>query len=382
ELSLLTEAEQRQILIEWNATRTPYDGRCLHVQFEEQAARTPDAVAVVFGAQDASEADQHVTYRELNQRANQLAHRLQAAGVGPETPVGICVERSIEVMIGLLGILKAGGAYVPLDPQYPPERLAYMLTDAGISILLTQQRLAERVVEFAGQRIYLDAAPEVEAAEHWQNPISSVTPDNLLYVIYTSGSTGRPKGAGVNQRGFANLLHWFIADFHLTAADRTLLISSLSFDLTQKNLFAPLLMGGTLHLLPAGPYDPTSIVNAVSDRHITWLNCTPSAFYPLAEHGVEGLRMKAALRYVFLGGEPIALPRLANWLEAAPTQVEIVNTYGPTECTDICAAHRVPWPPPSAEYTIPIGKPIYNARVHVLDQSLRPVPIGVVGELY
>src|SRR5690606_20924518 len=209
DLPLLTEAEERQILVEWNQTDAPYPAdQCAHELFEAQAARTPDAVALVFEGETMS-------YAELNRRANQLAHTLQARGVGPETLVGLCVERSFEMIIGILGVLKAGGAYLPLDPTFPPERLAFMLEDAGVDLVLTQSGLADRLPAHPAERLYLDADwPEI-ARQSTENPQSGAAPGNLAYVIYTSGSTGRPKGVLLAHRGLVNLISAYCARFGL-----------------------------------------------------------------------------------------------------------------------------------------------------------------------
>ncbi|MEH2342111.1 MAG: amino acid adenylation domain-containing protein [Nostoc sp.] len=376
ELPLLIDSERHQLLREWNNTEVEYSQQlCIHQLFEAQVERTPDSIAVVFE-------DQQLTYCELNTRANQLAHYLQALGVKPEVLVGICVERSLDMVIGLLAILKAGGAYVPLDPMYPPERLAFMLENADIFVLLTHKRLAERLSKYKGDVICFDADCETIAQQSRENQVSGVTPDNLMYVIYTSGSTGKPKGAGVYQRSFANLMNWFVTEFDFTCNDRVLLLSSLSFDLTQKNIYAPLLVGGELHLLSSGCYDAAQIAESVCNKQVTWLNCTPSAFYPLIDQGDKSLCMKKTLKYVFLGGEPISISRLKVWLDSVPCKTQIVNTYGPTECTDICAAYRVAQPEQWLEKLVPIGKPIYNAKVYILDEKLKPLPVGMVGELY
>ncbi|MBW4677268.1 MAG: amino acid adenylation domain-containing protein [Desmonostoc geniculatum HA4340-LM1] len=376
DLQLLTPSEVEQLLVKWNNTKTDYpQDKCIHQLFEAQVEKTPNAVAVVFE-------NQQLTYRELNNRANQLAHYLQQLGVKPEVLVGICTECSLEMVIGLLAILKVGGAYVPLDPMYPPERLNFMLENANIFVLLTQKRLAESLSDYKGDIICLDADSQAIAEQSQENQVSSVTPDNLIYVIYTSGSTGKPKGAGVYQRSFTNLLNWFVTEFDFSCNDRVLLISSLSFDLTQKNIYAPLLVGGELHLLSSGCYDAAQIVESVCNKQVTWLNCTPSAFYPLIDRGDKSLCMKKTLRYVFLGGEPISISRLKVWLDSVKSKTQIVNTYGPTECTDICAAYRVAQPEQWLEKVVPIGKPIHNVKVYVLDENLKPLSVGMVGELY
>ena len=375
-LPLLTTAEQHQLQIEWNATARDYPPVSgVHELIEAQAARTPDALAVVY-------ADEHLTYAELNRRANQLAHHLRKSGVGPNVLVGICVERSCEMIISLLSVLKAGGAYVPLDPTYPPDRLAFMLANANVPVVLTHSKVLGHLAESRSSTICLDTDWPTIASESADNPIGWATPADLNYVIYTSGSTGRPKGAGVYRNGFVNLLNWFVRDFTLNVRDSVLLTSSFSFDLTQKNFYAPLMVGGVLRLLPSDFYDPAQILRSIDEGQVTWLNCTPSAFYPLLDDEADPAYTKLrSLHWVFLGGEPISMPRLMSWLHSANCAAEVVNTYGPTECTDICAFARLTPPDQFLDRPIPLGKPIDNAQIYVLDQNLQPLPVGSVGEL-
>jgi non-ribosomal peptide synthetase component F len=252
------------------------EARCVHQWFEQQAARTPEALAVVCEAR-------RLSYRELNQRANQLAHFLSRQGVGPNVLVALSMERSWEVVVAILGILKAGGAYVPLDPAYPQERLRFMLQDSRAVLLVTQEKLADKFATLPTKTFCLDRQWSALAGEPSGNPPTAAQPQDLIYVIYTSGSTGRPKGAGVYHRGFSNLMNWYLEEFGVKASDRVLLVSSLSFDLTQKNLYAPLLRGGQLHLLPSGPFDPAQIQRVIARHKVTLINCTPSAFYPVIE---------------------------------------------------------------------------------------------------
>ncbi|HEX2271488.1 MAG TPA: amino acid adenylation domain-containing protein, partial [Pyrinomonadaceae bacterium] len=376
ELRLLTEAEERQLLGDWNATQTDYpQDSCVHQLIEAQVSRTPDAIAVVAG-------DEQITYAELNGKANQLAHHLQSLGVGPDMLVGICVERSVEMLVGLLGIWKAGAAYVALDPSYPQERLALMLREAHVPALLTQQKLLPVLPEHTAQVVCLDSDWPTISRRSELTPGVQVSNNNLAYVIYTSGSTGTPKGAGVYHQGLVNTFNWFINDFQITAADRILLMTSLSFDLTQKNIFTPLMTGGTLYLTPVeSGYDPALIADLVCEHEITLLNCTPSAFYPLIDNGdYDSLIKLVSLRHLFLGGEPISLQRLSSWTEFFEFHTSIVNTYGPTECTDIVASYRLD-AQPSEDATVPIGKPIFNAELYVMDQDLNLLPVGVAGEL-
>jgi amino acid adenylation domain-containing protein len=372
----LLESVRRQLLVEWNSTATPFPrDQCVHQLIELQATLTPNSAAVVFG-------NSSLTYRELNERANQLANCLGRFGIGPNVLVGISVERSLEMVIGILGVLKAGGAYVPLDPAYPQERLTFMLQDAKAPVLLTQKKLAEKLPGTNAKILCLDADWELVAGESRENPVGKASPDNLIYVIYTSGSTGRPKGAGVYHRGFTNLLHWFTSEFAITSDDKVLLVSSLSFDLTQKNIYAPLMLGGQLHLLPTGPYDPGLISRLICEHHITLLNCTPSAFYPLIEPGgAVAFQKVSSLRAVFLGGEPISIPRCRPWLESATCHAEVANTYGPTECTDICAFYRMNRTNMNQFDFVPVGRPVYNAQLAIVNPDLTLCPVGVSGEL-
>ncbi len=373
--ALLLPTERQQLLIEWNNTSTPYPGhRCVHHLFEEQVARTATATALIFE-------NQRLTYAELNAQANQLAHYLQALGVGPGTVVGVCVDYSVEMGVGLLGILKAGAAYTPLDPNYPSERLATMLTEAQIPVLLTQTHLKSRLPDSRAKIIILDEDWTEIASSPTHNPTPTLSPaDDLIYVLFTSGSTGKPKGAGVYHRSFTNLVHWFVDDLGLGPQDKVLLISSISFDLTQKNIYAPLICGGTLNMVDMPVFDPQQIGRAIDSYGITWVNCTPSAFYAVLDRSTSA-NSTASLRYVVLGGEPIAMPRLMPWLSRPDIKAKIVNTYGPTECADICASFIVADPEQFRDGSIPLGKPINNVGLYIVDQHLQPVPRGCIGEL-
>ncbi len=377
QLQIMPDTELNKILVEFNDSATDYPrDKTIVDLFEEQVAKTPNAIAVIFE-------NQQLTYGELNRKANQLAHHLQTLAVKPEELVGLCVEASLEMIVGLLGILKAGGAYVPLDPHYPPERLTFMLSNAQAKVLLTQQKWLEQLPQLEQPIFCLDSDWSNISQLEQKNPTHIAQPNHLIYVIYTSGSTGKPKGSSIYHRGFTNLVNWFVTDFKLTAEDSVLVISSFSFDLTQKNFFAPLIVGGQLHLLLQRHYDPKSILQTVHEQKITWLNCTPSAFYPLCEPSENSTFQKlTSLRYVFLGGEPIYLTKLLPWLQSNAYQAKVVNTYGPTECTDICAVYPLDQPARFLEQTIPIGQPIYNAKLFILDKNIEPLPIGVIGELH
>ena len=374
DLMLLNEAERAQILNQWSVSQNhSAEPKCIHRLFECQVEKTPDRIAVVCG-------DKTWTYRQVNERANQLAHHLRSQGVGPNCVVGINLKSSFELIVGIFGVLKAGGAYMPLDPGYPLHRLKYMIDNANASLLITAGEFAERWQPSDRKVVCLDVGwPEI-AKNSDKNPAPVSGPGNLIYVIYTSGSTGRPKGAGVYHQGFSNLLEWFTKAVAISANDRLLLVSSPSFDLTQKNIFAALLVGGELHLPPDIHYDPDQIANVISDKKITLLNLTPSAFYPLIERGIESDKLRT-LRVVFLGGEPIAIPRVRRWLERESCRCEIINTYGPTECTDVCAFYRLNLDNIDSHPVVPIGRPISNARLLVLDPAMQLCPAGMAGEL-
>ncbi len=373
-LPLLTRSEKEQ-LVTWGWMEGPYpDDQTVVDLFQAQVDKAPERIAIVFEAQ-------HISYQELSNRATRLSNYVISLGVGPDTQVGLCIDNSLEMLIGLLGILKAGAAYVPLDPDYPAERLRFMLDNARLPVLLTQAHLRDRLPPTAAKVVLLDKDWESIAACPQSSALRRNDPKRLAYVIYTSGSTGRPKGAGVFHQGFMNLLHWFVTALDLTAQDRTLVISSFSFDLTQKNLFAPLILGSQLQLTSSKYYDPSVVTQLISDRRITWLNCTPSTFYPLVQpHQGRNFRRLASLRYAVLGGEPIELARLWSWLQAETCRAKLVNSYGPTECTDVCAAYRVD--EPALDQSLPIGRPIPNTELLVLDSYQGLVPVGVAGELY
>ena len=369
--NLLTSTEQQAFASAWRETRADYPrDTSIGELFDLQASRTPDAVAVVHR-------DRSLSYRELRHRADQLAAFLRNAGVGPDTLVGIYTERSIEMLLAVLAVVKAGAAYVPLDPAYPQARIAHMLSDACPPMVLTEARFASRLEGMAPCIISVDALDAVSGGDDISVLPPLGTPANLAYVIYTSGSTGRPKGAMVHRQGFVNLLHWYIRQFDLRADDKVLLLSSFSFDLTQKNIFSMLLVGGQLHL-PASE-DALSGAGDYVERHgITYLNCAPSAFYPLLADG--GARRLSSLRQVFLGGEPIRVALIHDAYRGLSQVPRIHNTYGPTEASDVVSFHT--WDPRIAVSTLPIGRAIANTRLYVLDGHRQLLPQGAVGELY
>ena len=368
----LSEAERQRILVEWNDTRTDFPAhKCIHQLFEEQAAHTPEAVALVFEGQA-------LTYQELNRRANQVAHYLRTLGVAPrsENPqgaemlVGICVTRSPEMIVGLLGVLKAGGAYVPLDPAYPPERLRYMLEDAQIKVLLTQEQLVTSLPQPDGMTIVcLDREQYIFAAQRDANPNCAVQPNDLAYVIYTSGSTGKPKGVLLEHGGLVNLALAEIQQFAIKPESRVLQLVSFSFDVATSDWAMTLCAGAALHLVSEEARLPgPALLQLMRDQAITHVEMAVSVLAAMPDAELP------ALQTVIVGGESCPAELVARW---APGR-RFFNAYGPTEatvCTTLAECHADGARPP-------IGRPIANAQVYILDEQRQPAPIGEAGELY
>ncbi|MFZ5917841.1 MAG: amino acid adenylation domain-containing protein, partial [Chloroflexota bacterium] len=371
-LPLLTETERRKLLLEWNDTAAPFEREAtIHALFEAQAAARPNALAVLYQ-------DRQLTYGELNARANQLAHHLQKLGVGPEALVAISTERSLEMVVGILGILKAGGAYLPLDPNYPQDRLAFMLQDSGASVLLTQLHLQERVGEWANLQstphtarltICLDTDWPLIAQEPQTNLAAGVTAENLAYVIYTSGSTGLPKATMLRHRGLVNLTAWQKKTFGLHHGSRVLQFSPFSFDASVWETFMALRNGAALVLAPqeilvSGP----ELVRLLSEQAVTNVTLPPSVLAVLPQQELPHLET------VIAAGEACTVELVRRW---APGR-DFFNAYGPTETTVCASAYRCDEHEP---YNPPIGRPIANTRLYVLDANQQLAPIGVPGEL-
>jgi amino acid adenylation domain-containing protein len=413
--SLLTEQERQHILVDWNATTRdyPYE-QCLQQLFEAQVARTPDAPAALFERSS-------LTYQQLNERANQLAHYLQRLGIGPDRLVGVYMERSLEMVIGLLGILKAGGAYVPLDPTYPTERLAFMLEDLAPTpcsgedamgggrtqgdapteqvIVLTQSHLMGQLPEhnahviclaiahedddvgslqlIDGRRAETDGRDEIWPLQETHNPICQATSHNLAYVIYTSGSTGKPKGAMNTHRGICNRLLWMQEEYQLTAADAVLQKTPFSFDVSVWEFFWPLLTGARLVIArPEGHKDSAYLISLIQEQQITTLHFVPSMLQIFLEE--PALETCTSLRQVICSGEALSYELQERFFAHHPAALH--NLYGPTEAAiDVtywaCQRH-------SERHSVPIGYPIANTQLYILDPDGNPVPVGVQGELY
>ncbi|MBV9108491.1 MAG: amino acid adenylation domain-containing protein, partial [Gemmatimonadetes bacterium] len=370
-LDLLGDVERGQVLEEWNRTAAEYPSdRCIHRLFEEQVERTPGAVALRFE-------EESLTYAELNARANRLAHHLRGHGVGPEVRVGVLLERSLEMVVSLLAVLKAGGAYVPLDPGLPAERLAYMLEDSAVPLVLVQAALRGAVPAREGVGVLaVDALAEETASEPAENPAGGAGPDSLAYVIYTSGSTGRPKGVMNVHRGVVNLLWSMRGTVAMAPADRLLAVTTLAFDISVLELFLPLLSGARVEILDrSAASDPALLRQAVDAGGGTVLQATPATWRLLLDAGWEGGQSLRALS----GGEALPAGLAARLRERVGA---LWNVYGPTETTIWSTAQQLDAGSDVGRGHVSIGRPVANTRVYVLDRYLSPAPAGVPGELY
>ena len=370
QLSMLTEAEVHKLLYEWNDTALDYPCElCIHQLFEQQVEQTPEAVAVVFE-------DQHLTYRALNQKANQLAHYLQSLGVGPDVPVGICLERSMEMLVGILGVLKAGGAYVPLDPNYPQERLAFMIEDSQVNFCLVQQHLLDKLPEHQTQTLCLDTDWEVVSLNDRENLPSETTPNHLAYVIYTSGSTGTPKGVMVEHQSVVRLVkNSSYVDF--SSHHIFLQLAPITFDAATFEIWGALLNGANLVLMPEAQPSLAQIAQSVEEYRVSTLWLTAGLFHLMVEHHLEQLH---GVRQLLAGGDVLSVQAVQQVTERLPECI-LVNGYGPTEGTTFSSAYRAVIGKEIGD-SVPIGRPIANTQIYVLDTEQQPVPIGVSGEIY
>lgn len=370
-LDILPETERRQILADFNDTAKDYpDAYLIHQLFEQQAVKTPAAVAAIVG-------NQSLTYAELNAGANQLAHYLRARGIGPDVPVGVCMERSLEMIIALLGILKAGGAYVPLDPAYPKDRLDFMKNEINAPLLLAQAHLLDKFTAHAEQVLCLDTQWRDIAMEKQANPDTPLKGENLAYCIYTSGSTGRPKGVAVPHRGILNRLLWMQEQYPLNAEDRVLQKTPFSFDVSVWEFFWPLMTGAVLVFAkPEEHKDSAALIKTIVAHNISTVHFVPSMLQAFIDtHGVESC---TSLKRVICSGEALPTALTRRFYEKSAAQ--LYNLYGPTEASvDVsawtCERNR-------ADGGLPIGQPIANIALYILDQALNPVPVGTPGELH
>jgi nonribosomal peptide synthetase DhbF len=368
--------EERIKLCEWSNTGHAVPLNTIVEIFAAQTARAPDAVAVLFG-------DVSLTYAELDRRANQLAHHLRSLGVGPEVVVGLCLERSLDMIVGLLGILKAGGAYLPLDPNYPKERLAFMIEDASALLLVTHSALLERIPKHNLPIVQLDANWPTIARRATIGPTTLLQPGNLAYLIYTSGSTGTPKAVAVTHHNVVRLFSATQHVFRFNAHDVWSLFHSIAFDFSVWEIWGALLHGGRLVVVSSAvSRSPFDFFSLITRERVTVLNQTPSAFYQLMPTIHENLGQNLALRYIVFGGEALELARLAEWYDChSDTAPVLINMYGITETT-VHVSYFVISQDAVANAGSLIGRPVSDLRLYVLDAKLEPAPIGVAGEIY
>jgi surfactin family lipopeptide synthetase A len=377
ELPLLSERDLHKVLVEWNATQADYPReKCIHQLVEGQAVSDPDAVAVL---QDRNK----LTYGELDARANQLAHYLRKRGVGPEVPVGVCLDNSIELTVALLGVLKAGGACLPLDPAYPKERLQLMLEDSQAPLLLTRDGLLPELASAQTERLCMLSMAEALDRESVENPASVVTPASLAYVIYTSGSTGKPKGVMLTHGGLVNYIFAAIRLYGLKPSDRFLQFSSISFDIAIEEIFPTWAAGATL-VLRSGNFSlaGSDFLHFARQQKLTVISVATAYWHELVhELSESGAVLPESLRLVIVGGEKAQIQALENWRRIVGNRVRWINTYGPTE-TCVIASSFEPPATGTLPSSLPIGRPISNAKIHLLDRNLQPVPVGIPGEVH
>jgi amino acid adenylation domain-containing protein/FkbM family methyltransferase len=372
QVSMLTPAEREQLLREWNQTSRFFTPVLLHELVEEQARQRPEATALRYK-------DEQLSYDELERRANQLAHHLQRLGVGPEVLVGVCLERTPQMVVALLAVLKAGGAYLPLDPAYPLERLSFMLEDAAVTVLLSELSVLERLPAHWGYTLCLDEEWEQIATESEATPECAAVPENLAYVIYTSGSTGQPKGVMITHQAICNHMQWMQQDLPLAPTDRVLQKTPFSFDASVWEFYAPLQAGAQLVLLPPGQHqDVGQLLESVVRQEITTLQMVPTQLRLLAQ--AERFAECRSLKRVFSGGEEL-LTALAEEVVAG-SGAELYNLYGPTEASIEVSYYRYDSSTDGARGSVPIGRPIPNTEMYLLDEEWEPVAVGVPGEIY
>lgn len=373
DLPLLTEAERQQLLVDWNATTCPYPKQqCIHQLFEAQVERTPEAIALIFE-------EQQLTYRQLNERANQLAHYLQRLSVGLEVRVALCIERSPEMVIGLLGILKAGGAYVPLDPVYPQERLAFMLEDAQTTVLVTRQGLVERLPQHK-QVVCLDTAWNVIAQESEENIVNRITGENLAYMLYTSGSTGRPKGVLGTHRAAINRFSWMWNIYPFEPEEVCCQKTALSFVDSVWEIFGPLLQGIRTVIIPDMIVkSPDLLLQVLAAHAVSRIVLVPSLLRVLLDLTADLQKQIPALKYWISSGETLPLDLALRFVDRMPHSV-LLNLYGSSEVAADATWYDMR--EGKALTSVPIGRPIANTQIYLLDRSNQLVPIGVPGELH
>ncbi|MGB8690927.1 MAG: amino acid adenylation domain-containing protein [Microcoleus sp.] len=378
ELQLLSETERDQLLVEWNKTQTAYPkDKCIHQLFEEQVKLTPNAIAVVF-------AEQQLTYFELNQKANQVARHLQSLGVKAESLVGICVERSLEMVIGVLGTLKAGGAYVPLDPNYPAERLSYMLTNSKVDVLLTQQDLLSSLPSTPAQIVCLDKDWELIEQYSTENLSTEVSSENLAYVIYTSGSTGQPKGVMIEHRSLVKAYWGWEKAYQLKSTTTChLQLANFSFDVFTGDWVRALCSGAKLVLCSSEiRTDPAQLYSLMRYQKVDFAEFVPALIRPLVEYLEQTQQLLDFMQILIVGSDIWYMGEYRTLVNYCGSDSRVINSYGITECTIDSTFFEDEKNSIPEQALVPIGRPMSNTKIYILDQQLQPVPIGVIGELY
>ncbi len=379
-LPLMREDERRTMLIDWNATRISYpqDG-CLHQLIEAQVERTPDAIALLCE-------HEQLTYRELNARANQLAHHLQQLGVGPEVMVGVCLERSLEMIVGLLAILKAGGVYVPLDPDYPRERLAFLLADSHMQVLLTQRRLLNRLPAQQTHPVCLDSDWQAISQQSETNPLSKVQAEQSAYVIYTSGSTGQPKGVLIPHQAIATHCRSIAQLYELRPYDRVLQFSNITFDASLEQILPTLLVGARLVVRGQEIWSPAVLLRHIKQQGLTVINLPPAYWQQALREWIKKPEQLQdhQLRLVIVGGDRLLPEMVQGWRQTPLRSARLLNAYGPTETTITATLYELPHDGEHEllEPSVPIGRPVPPRTIYILDRAGHPVPVGVPGEIH
>lgn len=375
EIVLLEETNLNLVTKTWNETSFHY-GRYnyLHEFFEVQARVNPQRIAVVAGSQS-------LTYDELNRKSNQMGHFIIKHNIGPNQPVGLLLNNSVELIIGILGVLKSGNAYVPIDPKYPNERVTNIIEGSSIVLAVTSEELLGKLPKGI-KSIALNRDSTQIQRESVDNLHVEIKPDYLCYVINTSGSTGLPKSVGLSHKNITNMINWFLSTNQIRAEDKVFLFTSICFDLTQKNIYTALSAGAQLHISLFTVYDPYRIRDYIENEKITWITCTPSVIAPMIENNSDDqLKKLESIRFVYLGGEVARKSIFKNWIENRWFNAIVVNTYGPTECSDVVTVYPISKADLHRESEFSIGKPIPNLKIYILDKYQKPLPIGIKGEI-
>ncbi|GGN22819.1 hypothetical protein GCM10010109_37540 [Actinoplanes campanulatus] len=352
------------------------DDLTVHRVFEGHARRDPERTALTCG-------DREMSYRELNERANRFAHYLTSLGIGPGAMVGVCLDRTPDLVASILGIMKAGAAYVPLDPTYPAERLRLMLAQlAGGTFIVASADTRDLLRKVSGTVLLVESLTGELAAQPVSNPAPKLSNQDLCYVVFTSGSTGVPKATAVRHDGWYNLLDWLRVDYGLDDRADGLTVSSFGFDISQRGLMAPLFCGAAIHLLPSRMFDPVMAYQIIADRGVRQLHCAPSTLYVLIEHETAvGDSAMTRVGHVFIGGEPLSVSRVERWATQEGNTCVLLHQYGVAECTDVATSYELRDYPRYRAHATPVGTPVQNTEIRILDDDLREVPAGDTGEI-